>query len=147
MTRIKQSDVLREVQSLADEIVRSTDEELSDEAARAMVWVSFPELYAEYREGQPDVQFEVAKQAPPEPTLADAIATAVAKRADHLLWKSWPDKKIEDLRADLWLSPEGQQLIELARSPYGQEPLWRTRTMLSKSAAYAEAWLIYETWR
>lgn len=65
-------------------------------------------------------QERVAKADRPY-TVADAAADAVAKKTDSSAWEQWPGKTVEGIRADIWESPQGLLLYELARNR-GSEP-------------------------
>ncbi len=119
---------------------------MSEAEARAYVWTELPELFDEYRNSIPEPDPVPVAKTHREPTLADEIAKAVHKRAEHLAWTQWPDKSEDEIRAGLWLSDEGAELYGLAKSEIGAMPYWRTRRLIRKNTAHQRAFQIIESW-
>lgn len=114
--------------------------EFSEEAARGFVWEAFPELHEEFGKAAPEPPVKPLAKARTPVTVADAVANAVHAEADRQAWTRWPDRSIEQIRADLWTSPEGQQLYALSKARGGED--WY-QARLRKSAEEREAGATY----
>lgn len=132
-----------EVGDLARDVLESF-EGVSYAEARASVWEHCPELYEEFCKAAPEPPAEPVVKADRPLTLADAIADAVDREADRQSGREWPQRSIEEIRADLWLSSQGQALYQLSKDR-GHEEYWSAR--LAKSAGENDAWAILEEWR
>jgi hypothetical protein len=75
--------------------------------------------------------------------VADVCGEAVHAEADRQVLKVGEQRSVEEIRGDLWLSPEGHKLYDLARSEAGQQIYGIS---IHKSFTHAEAWGILRRW-
>ncbi len=139
------SEILAEVDEMADELMTLVPEATFEEA-QAAVFEEFPDIYDEYRSSTPEMpSMPVAKSAP-EPTVAEMILKALSTEAGRLAWTRWPSKTLADIEMDVWQSDEGAELYELYRGPDGRRPFSEARQTLGKSDAHRDVWATLERW-
>lgn len=145
MTTIrKRSEVLEEVEELAD-FTMDVNPDLTLEEARSIVWEECPELYQEYVASPPEAPVVPVAKSTRIRTVADAIGDAVHAEADRQVVKLRERRTVEEIRADLWESVEGQQLYALARSDAGRQ-IYAGHVPVNKSSAFADAWSVLRHW-
>ena len=84
----------------------------------------------------PEPETEPVAKTHREPTLADVVAEAVHKRAEHLAWTQWPDKSEDEIRAGLWLSDEGCRVVWVSEVRTWGNAVVANRRMIHKSTTH-----------
>lgn len=146
MTPRPRSEILDEVDDLAIEVMKY-DQDLSYEAAQAVVFEEIPELYLEYRQSTPEAPVQPIVKSEREPTLGEEIHRVVQKKAAQRAWTQWPRKSLEELEWDVWRTPEGEALYQLYKSKEGKLPFSEFEEKIEKAASTNDAWSILQDWR
>ena len=143
MTTRRKEEILEEVDELA-ELALKVNPDLTIEQARGLAWDD-EEIYAEWRDAAPEPARPAVSKSAKQMSVADACAEAVHNEADRQYLRIREDRTVEKIRGDLWESPEGERLYQLARSDSGREA-YSGYTPVRKSLEFGDAWALLHHW-
>jgi hypothetical protein len=144
MTQRTRSEILGEVDEMADELMTLVPE-VTFEEAQAAVFEEYPDIYDEYASAPPEMPSQPVAKSEPEITLSQAILEAVQTEAGRRAWTQWPNKSLGELEYEVWSSPEGSQLYDLHRN-MGSIPYSEASITIGKSFEHQDAWQTLSRW-